>query len=110
MESHPARTEVKDADVRRPRRPFGVSDGGESSEIWGERDGSTTVEIHSARSKLLITQQVGSKYPLGDGVTIAATEAAEDIVARLEAESEEEDHALEALKEHNRHGHVPNRD
>ena len=45
-----------------------------------------------------------------DGVTIAATEPAEDVVARLEAESEEEDHALEAIKEHNRHGNVPNRD
>ena len=45
-----------------------------------------------------------------DGVTIAATEPAEDVVSRLEAESEEEDHAAEALKEHNRHGNVPNRD
>jgi len=45
-----------------------------------------------------------------DGVTIAATEPAEDVVARLEAESEEEDHAIEAIKEHNRHGNVPNRD
>jgi hypothetical protein len=45
-----------------------------------------------------------------DGVTIATTEPAEDVVARLEAEAEEEDHAIEAIKEHNRHGHVPNRD
>ena len=45
-----------------------------------------------------------------DGVTIAATEAAEDIVARLEAESEDEDRAVEAIKERNRHGNVPNRD
>jgi hypothetical protein len=45
-----------------------------------------------------------------DGVTIAATEPAEDVVARLEAEAEEEDHAAEALKERNRHGNVPNRD
>ena len=45
-----------------------------------------------------------------DGVTIAASEPAEDIVARLEAESEDEERALEALKEHNRNGHVGNRD
>ena len=45
-----------------------------------------------------------------DGVTIAAAEPAEDVVARLETEAEEEDHALEAIKEHNRHGHVANRD
>jgi hypothetical protein len=45
-----------------------------------------------------------------DGVTIAATEPAEDVVARLEAEAEEEDHAAEALKERNRHGNVPDRD
>ena len=45
-----------------------------------------------------------------DGVTIAATEPAEDVVARLEAEAAEEDHAVEAIKEHNRHGHVANRD
>jgi hypothetical protein len=45
-----------------------------------------------------------------DGVTIAAAEPAEDVVARLETEAEEEEHALEAVKEHNRHGHVPNRD
>ena len=47
---------------------------------------------------------------LTDGVTIAAAESAEDIVARLEAEAEEEDQAVEAIKERNRHGHVPNRD
>ena len=45
-----------------------------------------------------------------DGVTIAAIEPAEDVVARLEAEAQEEDDAAEAIKEHNRHGHVPNRD
>jgi hypothetical protein len=43
-----------------------------------------------------------------DGVTIAATEPA--VVARLEAEADEEEHAIEAMKEHNRHGHVPSRD
>ena len=47
---------------------------------------------------------------LTDGVTIAAAESAEDIVARLEAEAEEEDRAVEAIKERNRHGNVPNRD
>jgi hypothetical protein len=45
-----------------------------------------------------------------DGVTIAAAEPAEDIVARLETEAEEEEHALDAIKEHNRHGHVADRD
>jgi hypothetical protein len=45
-----------------------------------------------------------------DGVTIAATEPAEDVVARLETEAEEEEHAVEAIKEHNRHGHVADRD
>ena len=45
-----------------------------------------------------------------DGVTIAAAEPAEDIVARLETEAEEEEHALEADKEHERHGHVEDRD
>jgi hypothetical protein len=45
-----------------------------------------------------------------DGVTIAVTEAAEDIVARLEAEAEDEDRAVAAIKERNRHGNVPNRD
>ena len=45
-----------------------------------------------------------------DGVTIAAAEPAEDIVARLETEAEEEEHALEAIKERNAHGHVTNRD
>ena len=33
-----------------------------------------------------------------DGVTIAAAEPAEDVVARLETEAEEEDHALEASR------------
>lgn len=45
-----------------------------------------------------------------DGVTIAASEPAEDIVARLEAEAEDEEHSVEAQKEHERHGHVGNRD
>ena len=45
-----------------------------------------------------------------DGVTIAATEPAEDVVARLEAEAEEEDAGGRIIKERNRHGHVPNRD
>ena len=40
-----------------------------------------------------------------DGVTIAATEPAEDIVARLEAEAEEEEKA-ETMKERHAHGHV----
>ena len=34
-----------------------------------------------------------------DGVTIAATEPAEDVVARLEAEAEEEDKAVRTLQE-----------
>jgi hypothetical protein len=45
-----------------------------------------------------------------DGVTIAASEPAEDIVARLEAEAREEDEAAEVQTEHNRHGHVADRD
>ena len=45
-----------------------------------------------------------------DGVTIASTEPAEDVVARLESEAAEEEQAVEALKEHNRHGHVADRD
>ena len=45
-----------------------------------------------------------------DGVTIAAAEPAEDVVARLETEAEEEEHALEAIKERNAHGHVTSRD
>ena len=45
-----------------------------------------------------------------DGVTIAASEPAEDVVARLESEAREEDEAAEAIKEHNRHGHVADRD
>ena len=45
-----------------------------------------------------------------DGVAIAASEPAEDVVARLETEAAEEEHAVEALKEHNRHGHVADRD
>jgi hypothetical protein len=39
------------------------------------------------------------------GLTIAATEPAEDVVARLEAESREEDEAI-LNQEHNAHGHV----
>jgi serine/threonine protein phosphatase PrpC len=45
-----------------------------------------------------------------DGVTIAASEPAEDVVARLESESREEDEAAEVIKERNAHGHVANRD
>ena len=45
-----------------------------------------------------------------DGVTIAASEPAEDVVARLETESREEDEAAEVIKERNAHGHVTNRD
>ena len=45
-----------------------------------------------------------------DGVTIAASEPAEDVVARLETEAEEEEHSVEAIKERNAHGHVTNRD
>ncbi|HSU99404.1 MAG TPA: hypothetical protein VLI91_04795 [Roseiarcus sp.] len=45
-----------------------------------------------------------------DGVTIAAAEPAEDIVARLETEAGEEDHAREAIKERAAHGHVADRD
>ncbi len=47
---------------------------------------------------------------LTDGVTIAASEPAEDVVARLEAEAREEDEAEEVIREHNRHGHVADRD
>jgi hypothetical protein len=45
-----------------------------------------------------------------DGVTIAAAEPAEDVVARLETEAEQEEHSLEAVREHNHHGHVAERD
>jgi serine/threonine protein phosphatase PrpC len=45
-----------------------------------------------------------------DGVTIAASEPAEDVVARLETESREEDDAAQVIKERNAHGHVANRD
>ena len=44
-----------------------------------------------------------------DGVTIAAAEPAEDVVARLEAEARGEDQAAEQ-KEHLHHGHVAERD
>ena len=44
-----------------------------------------------------------------DGVTIAAKEPAEDIIARLEAEARQADEAV-LFKEHNQHGHVSNRD
>ena len=40
-----------------------------------------------------------------DGVTIAAAEPAEDVVARLEAEAREED-AAALIKESKNHGHV----
>jgi len=36
-----------------------------------------------------------------DGVTITATEPAEDVVARLEAEARDEDEAAETIKERN---------
>ena len=45
-----------------------------------------------------------------DGVTIAASEPAEDVVARLETEAREEDEAAQVIKERNAHGHVANRD
>jgi len=45
-----------------------------------------------------------------DGVTISASEPAEDVVARLEAEAREEDEAAEVIKEHTANGHVANRD
>ena len=45
-----------------------------------------------------------------DGVTIAASEPAEDVVARLEAEAREEDEAEEVIREHKIHGHVADRD
>jgi hypothetical protein len=45
-----------------------------------------------------------------DGVSIAASEPAEDVVARLEAEAREEDEAIEIIQERNQHGHVPHRD
>jgi hypothetical protein len=41
-----------------------------------------------------------------DGVTIAASEPAEDVVARLETESREEDQAAQVIKERNAHGHA----
>ncbi|HEY1781294.1 MAG TPA: hypothetical protein VGG79_12855 [Roseiarcus sp.] len=47
---------------------------------------------------------------LTDGVTIAASEPAEDVVARLEAEAREEDEAEEVIREHQSHGHVADRD
>ena len=42
---------------------------------------------------------------LTDGVTIAAKEPAEDIVARLEAEARDEDEAAK-IEERKAHGHV----
>jgi hypothetical protein len=45
-----------------------------------------------------------------DGVTIAASEPAEDVLARLETEAREEDQAAEVIKERNAHGDVTNRD
>ena len=45
-----------------------------------------------------------------DGVTIAASEPAEDVVARLETEAREEDDAAQVIKERNAHGHVADRD
>ena len=52
----------------------------------------------------------GCMILMTDSVTIAAAEPAEDIVARLETEAEEEEHSVEAIKERNAHGHVTNRD
>ena len=46
---------------------------------------------NSAESLILMT----------DGVTIAAIEPAEDVVARLEAEARDEDEAAENIKERN---------
>ncbi len=43
---------------------------------------------------------------LTHGVTIVASEPAEDVVARLEAEAREEDDALK-IKENRKNGHVP---
>ena len=40
------------------------------------------------------------------GVTIAANEPAEDVVARLETEVREEDAAAKVIKERNAHGHA----
>ncbi len=45
-----------------------------------------------------------------DGVTIAAVEPAEDVVARLEAEARDEDEAAQIIQERNPHGHVAKRD
>jgi len=45
-----------------------------------------------------------------DGVTIAAKEPAEDVVARLEAEARQEDDAIKAIEERKTYGHVANRD
>ena len=45
-----------------------------------------------------------------DGVTIAASEPAEDVVARLETEAERRGHGGRSIKERNAHGHVANRD
>ena len=45
---------------------------------------------------------------LTDGVTIAAKELAEDIVARLEAEARDEDEAMK-IEERKAHGHVDER-
>ena len=46
---------------------------------------------------------------LTDGVTIAAKEPAEDIVARIEAEARDEDEAAK-IEERKAHGHVDERD
>jgi hypothetical protein len=45
-----------------------------------------------------------------DGVTIAAMEPAEDVVARLEAEAREEDDAARIVEERKQHGNVQRRD
>ena len=45
-----------------------------------------------------------------DGVTIAANEPAEDVLARLETTEAREEDAAEDIKERNAHGHAADRD
>ncbi len=47
------------------------------------------------------TDSAESLILMTDGVTIAAIEPAEDVVARLEAEARDEDEAAENIKERN---------
>ncbi len=56
------------------------------------------------------TDSAESLILMTDGVTIAAIEPAEDVVARLEAEARDEDEAAEIIKERNQHGNAPVRD